>query len=176
MLKRLGTVWSLALLFGGCPKRQTTPRIVYIPTPPAAMKPTTTTAMLVIQEPEPTAPASPPLAPGATTTRRQSPARRKPPARPIHVEPIPVPALAPRENSSQQVALRDAILRSQQQVQQAIDRLHRAGLPENELSTLGGAQVFLAQSVRALQENDLQRALNLVRKAQLLVQALQGSP
>ncbi len=175
MLKRLGTVWSLALLFGGCPKRQTTPRIVYIPTPPAATKPTTT-AVLVIQEPEPPAPVSPSPAPGATITRRQSPARRKPPAPAMHLEPIPVPALAPRENSSQQVALRDAILRSQRQVQQAIDRLHRAGLPENELSTLGGAQVFLAQSVRALQENDLQRALNLVRKAKLLVQALQGSP
>ncbi len=179
MRKSSGALWSLALLFGGCPKRQTTPRIVYIPAPPATVKAPTTTATLVIREPQqPSPPAAVPVSkPVSPAPARRPPIRRpKPSASPPQIEHTPVPELEPRESPALQKALRSNILRMQREVQGAINRLYRSGLPESELDTLGGAQVFLAQSIRALQDNDLQRALNLVRKAQLLVQALERSP
>lgn len=173
--KWLSVVGSLALLFSGCAKRQSGPEIVYVPAPPAAAEKSTRSAVLVIQEPHPAAPAVTPAPPAPHPA-----APSRPPAvvrvRPAVPHFAPVPVLGPRESPAEQKALRQAILRSQQEVQQAIERLRRSGLPENEQGTLGGAQVFLAGSIRSLQDNDLESALNLVRKAQLLVRALESSP
>jgi hypothetical protein len=52
-------------------------------------------------------------------------------------------------------------------------RLNPARLSPNERKTLGDADTFLAQSTRAFESNDLQRALNLARKASLLLAALE---
>jgi hypothetical protein len=173
MRKSLSAVWSLALLFGGCPQRQTAPRIVYIPVPPATAQPPVTTATLVIQQPAPPATLPLPTPAPAASVRRPRSVRTKRAAPPAAVEQAPVPQLGPRESPAQENALRNSVIRLQRAVERDINRLDRSGLPESELSALGGARVFLAESIRALQDNDPQTALNLVRKAQLLVQALE---
>jgi hypothetical protein len=52
-------------------------------------------------------------------------------------------------------------------------RLNPARLSPNERKTLDDAATFLAQSTRAFESSDLQRAFNLARKASLLVAALE---
>ncbi len=63
----------------------------------------------------------------------------------------------------------------QQQIEKRIATLSREWLSPTERETLEGARGFLQQSVRALQESDLQRASNLAHKADLLVQAVEQS-
>jgi len=63
----------------------------------------------------------------------------------------------------------------QQQIEQRIARLSREWLSPTERETLEGARGFLQQSLRALQESDLQRASNLAHKSHLLVEAIEQS-
>jgi len=84
-----------------------------------------------------------------------------------------VPSLEPRESSAQQAALRRQIQGLQDDVRQRIAKLSRAGLSGADRKTLDDARTFFAQSTRALNDADLQRALNLARKASLLVSALE---
>jgi hypothetical protein len=63
----------------------------------------------------------------------------------------------------------------QQDVQQRIGHINAARLSRTERNTLVGARAFLQQSLRALQQSDLQRALNLAHKAYLLAEALEQS-
>ena len=87
--------------------------------------------------------------------------------------PVEVPALEPRESSAQEAAIREQVLRLQENVRQRMARLNPARLSPNERKTLDDARTFLTQSTRALKSSDLQRALNLARKASLLVAALE---
>ena len=170
------------VFFGGCPKRQVTPRIVYVPAPPAATTESgpPSTQALVIEAPPPPQSAvepipAPPAAEESTPARRRSGRRPGPPAV-EHPEPAaPVPALEPSQSPAQASALRDRVVGMQRQIQSEIDLLSRSRLSATDLRTLGGARGFLAQSVRALQESDLQRAMNLAKKAQVLVQAIVGT-
>jgi hypothetical protein len=182
--KTFGFVGSALLLFGGCPKRQTTPRIIYVPAPPAATEKSQprSSQALVIEAPPPPQPAKqsqgqPAPAPGEETVREQHPVRRpaRPPAEERPEEKAPVPTLEPSASPAQTAQLRREVTGLQSQLQGQIKRLNRTGLSRTELRTLGGARAFLAQSIRALQESDLQRALNLAHKAQLLVEAIQES-
>jgi hypothetical protein len=84
-----------------------------------------------------------------------------------------VPSLEPRESSAQEAALRRQIQALQEDVRQRIAKLSRAGLSGADRKTLDDARTFFAQSARALNDADLQRALNLARKASLLVSALE---
>ena len=84
-----------------------------------------------------------------------------------------MPALAPRESGAQEVALRSQVQAMQESVRRRMLRLNEAQLSPTEHKTLDDARTFLAQSIRALQGGDLQRALNLSRKASLLVSALE---
>jgi hypothetical protein len=61
----------------------------------------------------------------------------------------------------------------QQDVRQRLIRLEGARLSPNEQKTLEDARAFLEQSARAVASGDLQRALNLARKAFLLIAALE---
>jgi hypothetical protein len=175
----------MALLIGGCPKRQTAPRLVYVPAPPAVdAAPAQPAGTLIIEEPAPPAPT-----PQETVAPEPTPPR--PARRPRHVnaaeppdspqvapepdEPAPtveVPALEPRESREQESALRGKILGLQNEVQQQVSRLERASLGPADRKTLEDARTFLAQSGKALEEGDLQRSQNLARKASLLVDAL----
>lgn len=178
--------YSLALFIGGCPKRQTSPRIVYIPTPPPAAKqaPAQSAPTMVIEEPAPPEPAPAPPPEISTPKETQHPLRHvhrtEPPAAapenpPETVEqPAPqVPSLEPRESSVKEASLRRQIQGLQDDVRQRIAKLSRAGLSGVDRKTLDDARTFFAQSTQALNEADLQRALTLARKASLLVLALE---
>jgi alpha/beta superfamily hydrolase len=81
--------------------------------------------------------------------------------------------LEPRESSAEEAAQRRQIQALQDDVRQRIAQLSRAALSDADRKTLDDAQTFFAQSTRALNEADLQRALTLARKASLLVLALE---
>ena len=192
----LATVGALLLWVGGCAKRQEPQSmVVYVPTPaPAAATPAAKAQVLVIEEPAP--PPEPKETPPPKTTgsskiaaggRRggSRPARPEAPTEtptepdetstPESPEPPPpeVPALEPRESTAQETDLRQQVQRLQQDVRQRMTRLNPARLSPNERKTLDDARTFLAQSSRAFESSDLQRALNLARKASLLVAALE---
>lgn len=171
-------------MFGGCPKRQVTPRIVYIPaTPSAAKQPQSkSTQALVIEAPPPPEPVQQtllplPAAPEEETHSSHHRVRRTaPPASTEQpAEATPMPALEPSESRAEANAQRGRVQGLQKQLQNRIDKLSHSGLSGTDRRTLGGARAFLAQSIRALQNSDLQLALNLAHKAELLVQAVEGS-
>ncbi len=81
--------------------------------------------------------------------------------------------LEPRETPAQEVALRQQILGLQEDVQRRIAEVSRLRLSGSDQRTLEDARTFLDQSIKALGTSDLHRALNLVRKASLLVAALE---
>jgi hypothetical protein len=186
-LRALPFLWcSLALFIGGCPKRQAPTRIVYVPSPPppaVTQAPAAGTPTMVIEEPappEPPATTPPPTPPTKPARRRRRVLQTEPPAAapanaPETTEPPapPVPSLEPRESSVEETALRRQIQGLQDDVRQRIAKLSRAGLSGADRKTLDDARTFFAQSARALNEGDLQRALTLARKASLLVSALE---
>ena len=173
------------MFIGGCPKRQAPTRIVYVPSPPpqATQASAASTSAMVIEEPAPPEPPAPPPQPTPTP----KPARRRRHAIPKEAPaattenatettepPNPqVPSLEPRESSAQQAALRRQIQGLQDDVRERIAKLSRAGLSGTDRKTLDDARTFFAQSTRALDQADLQRALTLARKASLLVSALE---
>ena len=178
---------GLAMLMWGCPKRQTAPRLVYVPAPaPAASSektPAASNGTLVIQQPAPEEPPpviieeeEPPEAKPAPRRRRPAPAAATETDTQEDAAPQPapeVPALEPRESAAQQSAQRQRIVGLIAGIRGRIARLKRGNLGEQERKTLDDAQMFVDQSQRALDSNDLVRALNLARKASLLVNAMQ---
>lgn len=170
----------------GCPKRQTAPRLVYVPAPaPAAEKTSpTATGTLVIQEPAPEEPPPPPIIEEEVPPEtKPAPRKRRPAptaaseaetqgetAAPAATE---VPALEPRESAAQQSEQRQQIIGTLAGIRGRIAQLKRGNLGELERKTLEDAQMFVEQSQRALDSNDLVRAMNLARKASLLVNAMQ---
>jgi len=178
-------VCTVALLFGGCPKRNTGPGVVYIPTPPPAASPAETvseqpTQAIVVQAPAPPEPQqaaptpvpAPPPEPHSRRRIRRDERTRTDEASP-QPEPANVPAMEPRESTARESKLRDQVVQTQQQIQQQITLLSREWLSPAERETLQGARGFLQQSLRALQESDFQRASNLADKAHLLVEAIE---
>jgi Cdc6-like AAA superfamily ATPase len=87
--------------------------------------------------------------------------------------PAQVPALEPRESSGEESALRRQIQQLHEDIRQRLARLPETRLSPSDRKTLADARTFFAQSGRALEEGDLRRALNLARKASLLVAALE---
>jgi hypothetical protein len=185
MLRRgtLSSLCALALWIGGCPKRQGPSRIVYVPAPApqaAVTTPVTHPQVMVIEEPAP--PPEPEEAPPPQTPEEPKPQPpRRPPARPSTLEtpetpeppPEAVPALGPRESAAEEAAQRQQIQRLQEDVRERLTSLNETRLSPSEDKTLEDARTFLAQSTRALESGDLQRALTLARKASLLVAALE---
>jgi len=86
---------------------------------------------------------------------------------------LAVPALEPRESPQHEIALRRQIQTLQEDVRGRLARINEAKLSEVDRKTLEDARSFSAQSNRAMEDGDLQRALNLARKASLLVTALE---
>ncbi|MCJ7502835.1 MAG: hypothetical protein MUP80_07230, partial [Acidobacteriia bacterium] len=84
-----------------------------------------------------------------------------------------VPALEPRESPGQQATLRQEILSLQERLRRRIVQLERGKLTGATRRILDDARTFLAQSEKALGDDDLQRARNLANKAALLVSALE---
>ena len=188
-------VCALLLWIGACPKRQTSKSlVVYVPAPPppaAAAAPTSSDqkpAVLVIEEPAPPPPPQPTEAAPAQTTEEPSAQHRV--RRPVRTEaqtepddstspeapvapPAQVPALEPRESSAQEVEMRRQFSRLDQDIRQRIARLNPAQLSTNDRKTLDDARAFFAQATQAMTSGDLPRAVNLAKKASLLLAALE---
>lgn len=141
---------------------------------------------MVIEEPAPPEPVvtTPPVEASTqkvTPDKHRRVLRREPQAAapesptPDTEEPPPpqVPSLEPHESSAEEASLRSQIQGLQDDVRERIAKLTHAGLSGADRKTLDDASTFFAQSVRALNEADLQRALTLARKASLLVLALE---
>ncbi len=168
------------MIFGGCPKRQTGPKIVYVPTPPPAATPSQQTQAVVIQAPAPPAPVVivPELPPPATPepAHRSLAPYRRPEVKAPRQEPADVPALQSGLNSGRATELRNQIIKLQNGIEERIVRLSREWLTPAQRGTLEGARGFLQQSQRALEESDLQRADNLAHKADLLISTIEQNP
>lgn len=179
-------VLATALMVGGCPKRQTTPRLVYVPAqaPAAATDAHKSTEAMVIEEPPPPSPPPQPAPavplPGPATPKpsvRQRP-RSKTESSSAEQVAAPeasaeVPPLEPRATSEQQERLRVEISSLMSGTKQRIARLEQRGLSSGDRKTLEDAQRFLGDSERALGDGDLQRSQNLAHKAVLLVDAME---
>jgi len=174
----------VALLIWGCPKRQTSTRVIYAPAPPPAATPAPAgeSGTLVIEAPAPPEPAE--VTPAETSTPKPAPRRRRPPrseppaatesvTEPAEPPTAEVPALEPRESPGQQATLRQEILSLQERLRRRIVQLERGKLTGATRRILDDARTFLAQSEKALGDDDLQRARNLANKAALLVSALE---
>ncbi len=155
-----------------------------MPTPPAASpSPSVTPEVLVIEEPAP--PQSEQAAPSEQPAPETTPARRRHRAAPPSVvtpfevvpeeQPVPAeaPALEARETPRQQVALRSQIQGLLESLRQRLGRLESLRLMARDRRAREDAHTFLTQSQQALEQGDLQRALNLAQKAELLVADLE---
>ena len=172
---------------GGCPKRQDTKNVVvYVPAqPPPAVAPAAKSQVLVIEEPPPPPEPEETAAPGAPEAtpahRPRHVARPETASEPDQTStqeiqetpPAVVPALEPRQSSAQETELRRQFANLEQDFHRRLARLNAARLSANDQKTLEDARAFFLQATRARESGDLPRALNLVRKAGLLLAALE---
>jgi hypothetical protein len=113
--------------------------------------------------------------------RPHRPARPETPAEPSETPtpenpetpPAEVPALEPRQSFAQETELRRQFLNLEQDIHARLTRLKGAHLSANDQKTLEDARTFFAQATHAMASGDLPRALNLARKAGLLLAALE---
>ncbi len=193
MLRRgsISSLCALLLWIGGCPKRQEPKSIVvYVPAQAPAHAPAAAPAagepqVLVIEEPapppEPEETPPPPTPEPTAPHRRRSPAPTPTPNEPDETStqenpetpPAEVPALEPRESSAQETELRRQYFNLEQDIRQRLTRLNGAQLSANDRRTLEDARTFFVQATHAMASGDLPRALNLARKASLLLAALE---
>ena len=175
----------LALLIGGCPKRQTTPRIVYVQPAPSVSNTTadSTAEALTIQEPAqaPAEESSPPAvisAPAPQTqpekakrTRPQRDSGEKPPAEPSQSTESTEP---PLQLSAQGAGNAAGLQMRLDQIAAALNDLgQRTNLSEAQRRTIKDADAFRTESLDALRKRDLLRARQLADKADLLIKAVQ---
>ena len=177
----------MALIIGGCPKRQTVTRVVYTPPPPTAAAPAAeaSSGTLLIPEPPPpepvveSAPEETPAPPPKVTPRRRSTESENPTVpEPGAEEPPPaeVPAIEPHQTSEQQNDLKRKIISLQQSIQQRIAFIEQQHSADVDGKALDEARTFLTQSRTALQKENLRLAMNLAEKASLLVDAAEQKP
>lgn len=183
------SICALLLLFGGCPKRKGAKYVlVYVPAqPPAATQTAAAPAaassqVLLIEQPAPPPEPEPeetppPQAPEITTHRwpgaRHVPKTPSEPDEAPEAPPAEIPALEPRQSSAQETELRRQFVTLQQDIGQRLARLSGAQLSASDRRTLEDARAFSAQAAHAMASGDLPRALNLARKASLLLAALE---
>lgn len=186
-LRSAAGVSCLALIIGGCPKRQTVTRVVYTPPPPTASEsaPEGSSGTLIIQEPAPPEPVAepvpeetPPASPKVTPRRRAAETETAPTAEPGSEEPPPaeVPAIEPHQTSEQQSDLKRRIISLQQSIQQRIAVIEQRHSSAVDHKALDDARAFLNRSKEALQKGNLRLAMNLAEKASLLVDAAEQKP
>lgn len=189
MLRRgsLSSLCALLLWIGGCPRRQGSQNVVvYVPAqPPAAVQPSTPPQVMVIEEPPP--PPEPEETPPPPTPEPAAPRRPRRAARPEtpvepdespttenpETPPAEVPALEPRRVSAQESELRRQFQDLEEEILRRLAQLKGAHLSANDQKTLDDARTFYAQATHAMTTGDLPRALNLARKASLLLAALE---
>lgn len=184
-------ICAAALLLGGCPKRNTAPRLVYVSAPPPKIESQAGQAAetIVIEQPASEEPETQPAENTATTaesTPKRSVRRRRAirsdataeaedDAEPASPAPAEVPVLEPRESSQRLATLRRDLTASQESTRKRLAQLEHAPLGQGDRRTLDDARAFLAQSEREFERGELTRAMNLARKAALLVSAIEQS-
>ena len=190
-LRSLFPICAALLLVGGCPKRQTGWRLVYVTAPPPKLQSQASTSAEVLtieapanEEPEALPPESP-----ATNLE---PAPKRPPRRRHTIRPdasseaeagddaepassAGVPALQPRQDSQRLAALRRDLTASQENTRRRLAQLDHAQLGQGDRRTLDDAKAFLSQSEHEFERGEILRAMNLARKAALLVSAIEQS-
>jgi outer membrane biosynthesis protein TonB len=139
--------------------------VIEEPAPPSEPEETPPT-----QTPEPTAHRRPhrPAHAGTATEPDETPTVENP-----ETPPAEVPAVEPRQSSAQENELRQQFLSVERDILKRLAQLNGAHLSTNDQKTLEDARTFFAQATHAMQSGDLPRALNLARKAALLLAALE---
>lgn len=182
------SIFSAALFLAGCFRRQTAPRLVYVPVPPAAAKanPAQSGNVLIIQQPAP--PASVESAPKPEESEAESPAPKLPRRRKVAPSGTPeadteanvpepasadAPALLPELSLQQQIDLEKQIGDLRGAVRQRMARLSRMPLSTEDRKALQDARLFLTEADEAMQSNNLQQSLNLAQKADVLISAVE---
>ena len=186
----------LALLIGGCPKRQTAPRVVYVQAPPPSSATTAKAAgnasseTLTIEEPSPqppppepaaasepaVTPPPPSAAPRRTRARTDShegegnltPAETAEPAQ----APEPAPQLEPLSNGSPENETRELQAQQERMAARIAELKKNPSLGESDRRTLRDADAFVSQSQEALRDRNLLRARELANKASQLLSAI----
>jgi hypothetical protein len=184
-MKRASAVAICVLAFMGmsCARRQTTARIVYVPSAPSLAPSVSPEAVgaLVVAEPQLPEPEPEPVPPAPETAEkpRSHPRVRLAPPDPS-TEPEPesppapeVPALEPREGPAEQSAQRQQVVQLLDQIRRRATRQEQSNLSSDERRMLGDARTFVSQSERALGASDFQRARTLARKASMLLAVLE---
>lgn len=181
-------IFSAALFLSGCFRRQTVPRLVYVPAPPPAANanPAQSGNVLIIQPPAPPAAAESAPKHEESETAAQTPKlprRRKvipsgtPEADTEANAPEPAssdaPALLPELSLQQQIDLEKQIGDLRGAVRQRIARLGRMNLSAEDRKALQDARLFLSEADEAMQSNNLQQSLNLAQKADVLISAVE---
>jgi type IV secretory pathway VirB10-like protein len=179
VIERWASAFCLALLMGGCAKRQSGVRLVYVAPPPTSTPAASTeeSGTLVIEAPPPPEPEQPQpaaLPPPASAPKAEQVKPRQSgqtsaqaPAEQQLVEPPPIePANNPGQGQRQQLE------KTQRDIGSSIEQLERSLHSNSERRTLAEARAFLDQSTRALKEGDLPLAEKLATKANLLITAL----
>lgn len=176
-------VCVLALMGVSCSRRQTTARIVYVPSAPSSAPDVSPEAAgtLVVAEPQLAEPEPEPVPPAPETAekpRSHPRVRLAPPDPGTETEPEPappaeVPALEPREGPAEQTAQRQQVVQLLDQIRRRATRQEQSSLSSDERRMLGDARTFVSQSERALAASDFQRARTLARKASMLLAVLE---
>lgn len=186
------TIAGLAVLLAGCPSRHAGARLIYVPAPPVATVAGAKAQGGVMEIPAPPAPAEPEKAPKREEAVESAPS---PPAAPRHrrasdrteeapaetVAPPPAeenptagaPELAPARSHAEQAQIEARIHDMQIAIRRRIAALSRKRLSGDDRKALEDARQFLVQSREATQEGDVQQALNLAQKADLLISAIE---
>ncbi len=162
----------------GCPKRQSTVRLAYVPAPPAP-SPAGQGRVWVIQQPAPPQPAVSHPAPKPVRKVEVKPPvthphvvhKTEPEAAPADTE--PAPQLEPLGSEQQQNRMRYRIQGLQRGIERRIDSLIQRRLSDVDRKAVSDARVFLSQSREAMEAGDLTESLNLAEKADLLVSAVE---
>src|SRR5690242_4146610 len=169
----------MAVVFGGRPKRQTGPQVVYVPSPPPAATSSQSDQSIIVQAPAPPAPLEtkpevPRPVPPEPAPSKPSPPRRAetkaPPEEPPGAE---VPALQSAISPGQAIALQGQIVQLQQRSEERIDALSRGSLSPSQRRMLNDARGFLQNSRKALQKTDLDLAYQYAHKADQVVASLE---
>jgi hypothetical protein len=155
--------------------------LAYVQSPPA---PTPSEArqggVWVIEKPAPPKPAVARARPKRARTVQVKPPVQHPhdvvhktePAA-VPQNPAPAPQLEPLSSEQQQDALRYQINSLQKGIERRIDTLTRRALSLVDQKAVSDARVLLGQSRAAMDAGDLTQSLNLAKKADLLVAAVE---
>lgn len=93
--------------------------------------------------------------------------------KPAEAPSLPAPALEPLADAQRRPSLNTQVVALQEALTTRIKQADRLDLNPRDRQALEDARGFLAQSLRALQEDAVDRSLKLARKASLLLDALE---